>query len=160
MPSSSAIMNTSDFDGTVFFENIYKMNPSKVLGIVTSVVGIVAMTPLFYFITWYEKYGSSQHRTLINQLVSTNCWHCIAYNIIGQTMEISLSLFGPFNRWFCYGQVLFKNIINNQLINLLLAMTIVKYLSIFVLKNPTGLNSEFWNTFITLYTLLGNDLNQ
>jgi hypothetical protein len=39
---------------------------------------------------------------------------------------------------------------NRPQINLFLAITVVKYLSIFVLKNPLGINSDFWNTLIAI----------
>jgi hypothetical protein len=88
-------------------------------------------------------------------LVASSCWNNIAYNLIGQTSEIALSLFGPFNSWFCHFQAVLKGVSNNQQINLLLAISVAKYLSIFVLKNPMGLDSEFWCLFITLWSLLG-----
>ena len=125
------------------------------IGIQVSLINVVFLTPLFYAIIWYERYGSDHHRTLLNQLVSTSCWHAACYNLIGQTSEMALSMFGPFPLWFCHSQILFKNISNCQQINLLLAMIITKYLSIFVLKNPTGINCEFWNLFITLSSFLG-----
>ena len=145
----------SNFSGDVFYENIYKMNPSKIIGIQISLINVLFFTPLFYAIIWFEKYGSNTHRTLLNQLVATSCWHIIGYNLIGQTSEMALAICGPFHHWFCHGQILLKNISNCQQINLLLAMIVTKYLSIFVLKNPTGINCEFWNTFITSSSFLG-----
>jgi hypothetical protein len=76
----------------------------------------------------------------------------VAYSCIGQTLQVVLSLFGPSGDWLCRTHVLLKNLSNSQQMNLLLAMTAVKYLSIFVLKNPVGINAEFWNLFIVLLT--------
>ena len=143
------------FNSSYFYRNIYDQSASKWAGISSSLLVIFVMTPTFFFITWYERFGSNHHPTLINQLVATNCWFTILYNLIGQTTEIVLSLFGPFNPIFCYAQVILKNTFSLQQINLFLAMTLTKYLSVFVLKNPLGVDCEFWNYSITLITMMG-----
>ena len=149
--------NETFFNSTDFYLKVYELSPAKVVAVLTSAFIIFILTPLFYAIIWYEQYSSNHYRTLINKLVASSCWHTIAYNTIGQTAEVVLSLFGPFNRVFCNVQMVLKNISNLQQINLLLAMTVVKYLSIFVLKNPTGIEADFWNFFITSASFLCRD---
>ena len=72
---------------------------------VVSVVLILACCTAAVGIIWYEKYGSNQHRTLINQLAASNCWLAIIFNVVVQTSEIVLSIFGPFNSGFCNWQL-------------------------------------------------------
>jgi hypothetical protein len=67
-------------------------------------------------------------------------------------LEVVLSVFGPFSKWICHSQILLKNASINQQTSLLLAMTIVKYLSIFVLKNPAAVDAQFWNAAIVVLT--------
>ena len=104
----------ADFDGASFYSNIYASSVSKTIAISTSVVVILILTPLFYSIIWYEKYGSNQHRTLINQLAASNCWLAIIFNVVVQTSEIVLSIFGPFNSGFCNWQLFLKNMFSVQ----------------------------------------------
>ena len=147
--------STEKFNSTDFYGQIYQIQFCKISGIFLSLINIFVLTPLLYSIIWYERYGTNQHRTLINQLVAYSCWHSISYNLVGQTAEIALSIFGPFSPWFCHWQLILKNVVNLQQIQLLLSMIGVKYLSIFVLKNPAALDHQFWSFFITISTLSG-----
>ena len=45
----------------------------------------------------WEDGRTNHHPTLINQLVATNCFCTIIYNLVGQMAEIILALYGPFN---------------------------------------------------------------
>ena len=128
---------------------------SKMAALTFSLISSLVASGFSLFVINFER--DHHYRTLINKLVASSCWHTIAYNTIGQTAEVVLSLFGPFNRVFCNVQIVWKNICNLQQINLLLAMTVVKYLSIFVLKNPTGIEADFWNFFITSASFLCRD---
>ena len=151
MPSQ----NILEFNFFEFYGQIYQIHPFKIYGICLSMINIFVLTPMLYAIIWYERFGSNQRRTLINQLVAASCWHSVAYNLVGQTAEIALSIFGPFSSWFCHCQLVLKNVVNLQQMLIILAMIVVKYFSIFVLKNPTGLVHEFWSFFISFLALTG-----
>ena len=60
--------NNSQANTSFIFENIYKFNWSMGLGITASVINVVFVTPVAQAIIWYEKYGSNQKRTLLNQV--------------------------------------------------------------------------------------------
>jgi hypothetical protein len=77
----------------------------------------------------------------------------IVNNLIGINFEIALSIWGPFNKEFCYLQLFTKNVFAIQLVNTLFAMTLVKYVSIFVLKNPTRIDIDFWSFFVNVASL-------
>jgi hypothetical protein len=54
-------MNDSNvFNGSDFYRQVYATTASKVIGLAASVVIILVLVPLFYSISWYEKYGSNQ----------------------------------------------------------------------------------------------------
>lgn len=92
-------------------------------------------------------------RTLLNQLVSKICLISLVHAFLLQPLEVFLTIFGPFPPWFCYLLFYAKNVYGIMFIKLLFSLTLTKYLSIFVLKNPTGLNYDFWSKFI--FSLIG-----
>ena len=128
---------------------------STPIGLAASLVNVLLFSPLFYSIIWYEKSGSGSgtKRTLINQLVSSGCWVAIVFNVSVQIPEIILSLNGPFNECFCRFHLFIKYVLALYYILILLAISIIKYLYIFVLKSPTDLNDAFWIFFINLITV-------
>ena len=82
--------------GRNMFENFYALNWSMKLGFLSTSFNLLFFTPLFFAIAWYEKYGTNQNRTLINELVSSICWVSIIQNCTILPLEIMLNLFGPF----------------------------------------------------------------
>ncbi len=88
----------------------------------------------------YEKYGSDHRRSLINQLVSSICWNILVSNLTCVPLEIFLTLYGPLMDRFCSFYMIFKYSSFFHEALLLSFITVVKYLCIFVLKNPTGDN--------------------
>ncbi len=59
-------------------------------------------------------------------------------------LDILLDLFGPLGTFFCSTFMIMKYSFFVHMIMAMTGITIVKYLSIFVLKNPAGLHCEFW----------------
>jgi hypothetical protein len=140
-------MNNTEYH---IFDPIYERSISKVIGISLSVLNILVCCPLMYYIVWHEKYGSDIYRTLMNKLVASIFRICIFYTIVGQSFEVVLALFGPFSSSICVCQIFLKNFVVSAALKLLLAMTVVKHHSIFVLKNPTSLDSDFWSSFLNI----------
>ena len=89
----------------VKFDDIYIRNKELIAPIAASVINMVAVTPLYVAIVWFEKYGTDQRRSLLNKLVASTCWNAIVYNLTAVPMEIALTLFGPFGNAFCSLQV-------------------------------------------------------
>jgi hypothetical protein len=121
-----------------------------ILGIVSTLLNILFLTPLSYSIAWYEKFGTSHNRTLLNQLVSSMCWIQIVQNCTVLPLEIILNFFGPFALSYCTVFQLYKNTLFLDTFILTTFITIVKYVFIFILKNPSGAHSEFWCLFINM----------
>ena len=138
--------------GKNMFENFYALNWSMKLGFLSTSFNLLFFTPLFFAIAWYEKYGTNQNRTILNQLVSSLCWVSIIQNCTILPLEIILNLFGPFTLEYC---TVFQVYINGLLINtlcLIAFITIVKYVYIFILKNPAGIHSEIWCLLINIFS--------
>ena len=50
------------------FEIIYERNIYFILSNVASIICILVATPLLYSIVWFERYGSTKSRTLVNMV--------------------------------------------------------------------------------------------
>jgi hypothetical protein len=144
----------------VHFDNIYVKDITMFIPILASFVNILLITPLYCSIIWYERFGTDQRRTLINQLVAITCWHSVIYNVTCTPLEIVLNWFGPFGNVFCSVQTVLKNAGLFYEAAMIIAITLVKFLSIFVLKNPLGIHCEFWCLFINLVSTFGPLLSE
>ena len=147
------LLNVSIDQEANFFENVYQHDWYMGLAIAFSCVNLFGFTPVFYLIIWYEHFGSDHPRTLINLLVNSICWNGILNNLLNIPVDIFLNLFGPMTPNFCLFHYVLKNTILFHLMFLLIFIIIVKYLSIYVLKNPTEIMSYFWNFFLNMSSL-------
>ncbi len=82
------------------------------------------------------------------------CYYLVAYNLLGQTMDIAVTALGPFSLSFCTFRRLTISVLNFQAVLLTTAISVVKYVYIFVLKFPPYSKEEFWWIFINLWTLM------
>jgi len=136
------------------FDGVYEIRPSKIVGIVISAINIFVISPLLYFVIWYEKFGSNHNRSLINQFATSGCWTALAYCFLIQVPELAIALKGALNSHFCYLHLMLKNVLGIQYTLLAAAIPFVKYLYIFVLKNPSGQNDDFLCLFFNLAIIL------
>ena len=67
--SSSSLTMTDDF-----YWPLMENYPMKILSIAFSVISSVIGAVLAMGMIWFERFGSSKKRTVINQLVSASCW--------------------------------------------------------------------------------------
>jgi hypothetical protein len=109
-------------------------------------------TRLIYII-WYEQFADNHRRTIINQLVSSQVYIAVFYNIFGQSLDVIITAFGPFGSLLCYFQQYIRGIATFQFIQLSTTIFTIKYLYIFVIKNPAGVREEFWYFFINIGSL-------
>jgi hypothetical protein len=142
------------------FEGVYEMRPCKVIGIIISVANIAIISPAIYFLIWYEKCESNHTRSLINLFVSAGCWTALVYNILAQTIEVIIAFKGAVGPLFCYLHLLLKNVLTIQYTWQATTMIIIKYLYIYVLKNPSGRNDDFWCFFINILIMSLATLSQ
>jgi hypothetical protein len=76
--------------------------------------------------------------------VSSSCWVIVAYNVAVQAPEVLITLTGPAHESLCSILMLAKNALAMHFTLLLMAMSVVKYLYVFVLKSPAGIRDDFW----------------
>ena len=146
----------SNFSETLknnLFDNIYSLNWSMTVGILSTLINILCSTPLFFAIAWYERFGTNHNRTLLNQLVSSICWVTIVQNLTDLTLGILLNLCGPFSVKFCTFFIWYKSSFYLYTLVLLICITTVKYACIFILQKPVGIHLEIWCLFINIFSI-------
>ena len=132
------------------FQEFYTLNVVHVFGLAVSLINVFTVTPLIFAIIWFERFGTSHNRTLINQFVTSLCWSGIVYNILCLIPEIIIGFFGPLHENFCSFHIIVKNAILAHFVVLLTGISVVKYIYIFITKNPSGQNDDFICFFVNL----------
>jgi hypothetical protein len=132
------------------FDGVYEMRTSKVIGIIISMINILIISPAMYYIIWYEKYEINGVRSLINQFASSGCWVTFVFNILILTTEVMMAFRTTNHESFCFVHLMIKNTLAIQYSSLASSMSIMKYLYIFVLKNPSGQYDDFWCIYINM----------
>ena len=61
-----------------------------------SVIIVVAITPLFSMMIWFERLGHNNFQTLVNHLFSFLCWILMLYLLVAKNLDILLAYLGPF----------------------------------------------------------------
>ena len=137
-----------------FFSNVYNYDLYLGFAVAFGCFDFFVLTPFLYLIIWYERFGSDHPRSIINQLVASTCWNGIANGLVIIPLEIFQSLSGPVCKNFCLLLFVLKTSILIHQHLMIVFITCSKYMSIFVLKNPTEIISEFWCLFLNLFSLL------
>lgn len=150
------VFNNSSFSNETnktvdFFQVLMANNPTKILCLAFSLIGILFGPPFLYIIIWYEKFGSDQKRTLLNMYVSMYCWEWIKFVLLVQTIETARFLYGPLPHFVCYGQLVLKNSTINNALLYMDARILTRYIYIFRLKNPAAFKDDFWLLFSCLW---------
>jgi hypothetical protein len=71
-----------------FFAGVFENRPSKIMAVIFSVLGELALLTLLYSNIWYERFGSDNKRTLLNKLVSSLCWTGFEWFFFIQIVDI------------------------------------------------------------------------
>jgi hypothetical protein len=143
-------------ENTTFdFSNVTALSSFKIAMMTISVINICASTILYGFVIWFEKFESTIEATLINQILVSLCFLNISNNFFGTLTEIVISFFGPFPEIICLSHLIWKSSMILEVFNLMIAITLTKYASIFWKINPVGSNAKFWRFFINLATFSG-----
>ena len=132
-----------DYFAVLFNENHASRYFFLTFAIITTLLGPLTL----YCVIWFERFGSDQKRTLINMLPAVGCWSAVEFLILVQIPEIFRYIYGPLNPTVCLVHLFFRSRIYCDLLLQLDAAAIVRYVSIFWLKNPAGLRDEFWIVF-------------
>ena len=138
---------SSDYFAHLFSDHLTSMYIFLAFAILSTMVCPLAL----YCVIWFERFGSDSKRTLLNMLASLGCWSLIEFIIFVEIPEILRHFIGPLNSILCFFLQTDRSRIYNDLLLQLDAMAIVRYISIFWLKNPAGINDDFWIVFINLF---------
>ena len=144
------VLQTLNSTNGNIFDSVYETRASKVIGIVISMINIGIVSPAIYFIIWYEKYEINGIRSLINQFASSGCWLLVVFNSLIQPAEVLLALRGQNFQPVCFVHAMLKNTLAMHYSCQASLMSIIRYLYIFVFKNPSGLYDDFWCFYINL----------
>ena len=119
------------------FELLTYDHPLKTVSVVVSIVGAVLAVPPIYGIIWYEV--NNHYRTLINHLVASICWYLIFYIVVVQYLAVLLYVRGSLSDLTCRLDGFFRNVAIIQVLFLLEAIVIFKFMFANLLRNPFDL---------------------
>ena len=85
---------------------------------------------------------------------------CISYFLFPQILDLARYTSSPMPPWICFINIFMKNVITIQVGLFFNGIFIFKYFCIFILKNPTGMQDEFWSLFIWRWVLAFSFISQ
>ena len=76
----------------------------------------------------------------------------MSWNFLVQIPTLFRYLFGPFNQPLCLLDMTIRNALLMQGLMYIDATMIIRYIFIFLMKNPTALQDDFWRLFLVIWT--------
>ena len=123
-----------------FFSGLFQNRPSKYVSLSFSLPFSYIAMFLIYFIIWHGKHGSDARKTIINLLITTCWWVPFLWMFVIQQYDSLRYFYGPLPTKFCQLNLFFKIYLSTCVIVLLDCIIIARYLLIFWLKNPAGID--------------------
>jgi hypothetical protein len=148
----SAMSNKTSTTTNSDLDLLLNNTPPKIVSLLTSLLIIVVISPLYFAIIWFERFGNSLKRTLVNQLFAFVCWIFLVYLTLLKTFDIIIALIAPLPAWICYIHAFFKSLSSILIMSTIDLIFITRYLFIFKIQNPASLEDDFWNYFLCLWT--------
>jgi len=102
---ASCFEKMSQYNESDYFSFLMEPNPMKYIGLLISTACIFVGPILIYGIIWYEKYGSNNHRTFLNMIVSMYCLSALVFIFFVQVPETLRGFIGPLPTYVCSSQV-------------------------------------------------------
>ena len=100
----------------------------KVISLFSSCLLTILCIPLFYSFIWYERFGSDNRRTLINQLVSFIWKIFIFYFVVVRIFDTINLIVGSFPQWFCITQSFLKGACATAVLITIDAVMVTRYI--------------------------------
>jgi hypothetical protein len=145
--------NGSDTESD-FYSAYFQMRTSFIFfATYSSIIAPIAIA-LLYFIIWFELNGPDTQRTLINRLVTPICWVCIFYFFVPQSIDFFRYFHGPYSHNLCYFNLFTKNVLGVMNMFFFAIITVLRYISIFMVNNGFIYLDDFWYRFICLWVTL------
>jgi len=136
-----------------FFSGVFEYRPSTMAGIsVATIFGALASI-MMIGILWYERFGSDSKRTILNKLVSVMYINCLIWALVVQVLEICRYISGPMFSPLCYFHSFLKNCLAIHLSLATVTNSFLRFLFLFILKNPEQFHDDFWILFINLWII-------
>lgn len=139
--------------GDDYFKGMYEDRASKVVGVVVNIVSGIISTFMSFGILWYERYGSDSKRTILNKLVSVMYLDGLIWIFAIQIPEIYRYINGPIPSTICLFHIFLKNVLAIHLTLVTTVITFLRFMFIFVLKNPGKFPDDFWIILINLWII-------
>ena len=115
----------------------------------TYAISTSVILPIFmYSIIWFEKYGSDNRSTLLNKFATSICCCGIQYLMFVQMAENMFYLHGPLPANFCLFVRILRSALFIEMFIYLDLIIITRYLYVFWIKNPAGIEDDFWSLFL------------
>jgi len=130
------------------------MKPSLIFFATYSAVITPIAIVVLYFIIWFEHNGPDTRRTLINRLVSPICWVCIFFFVVPQSIDFLRYFNGPYSHELCYFNLFTKNVLTVMVMFFFAIITVLRYISVFMVNNRFIYLDDFWSRFICLWVTL------
>ena len=116
-----------------------------------SALNILITTPMMLSIIRFV--ANCHNRTLINRLISFDIFSAICWNLLVLTFSLARYSIGPFPVTFCQLEYLIKNVITLKFIFSINFITVIRYIFVFMSKNPTSVQDEFWVWFLNIWSI-------
>jgi hypothetical protein len=136
---------------TDFFSLLNTNDIFKICSITVVALMMAALLPSLIGIIWFERFGSDKKRTQINLLDVSIIWTVFQCGCLVQLCDIIQYLTGPMPEIYCLMQAIFRSSVTSDFLLFFDAIIIVRYMYIFVLKNPAAFHDDFWYRFINIW---------
>jgi hypothetical protein len=93
---------------SINFDGLLENRFSKIICVAFTFTVVSLLAPLFYAVIWYERFGSDNHRTLVDRLSSLVVWMGLFDLLVARVGDILNYTVGPFPSLICYFQVYVK----------------------------------------------------
>ena len=160
LTSENSVFNCSGFSNQhkePMYCGLFEDRPSKVLIVCAAFLLTAFDIVMYYSIIWYERFGTDNHRNLVNRLLTSACWTVIVILIVCSA-DIVRSVFGPFPKEICIFIGFGKNSLRSMLLLYLDAIILSSYVVTVWLKNPERLKDDFWSLYVTLWIFFANTI--
>ena len=134
------------------FDCFYDLDAAKVSIISSTFFVNMINVLLLYGIIWFEHFGSDSKRMLRNRLVSANCWNAMIGVPFLHLLDTINYVSGPKPESFCFFVTFVRNAIKTNGLLIMNFIAISRYYFLFWMKNPAGVDDEFWSLAITIWS--------
>ena len=143
-----------------FFHGLFVNRPTKIFAILFSLIGSYTIVVLILYIDHYNKHSLDAKHTVASRLYNSAWLWALAWILTAQHIDMIRYIFGPLPQSVCKFNQLIKNCITIQGILIIDFSLTWRYLLIFWIKNPPGVDDKFWSKFLNMWIFLFTTITQ